>query len=128
MSGIMGMLHKASPVDACSPLVPSLHPARGSLPLFVLIERGVCNFDVKMRNAQEAGFEAAIVYNNQDDHELVTSMPSFPIPLNVIALLNLTWSPDSRKHCEWILIQLHLLLLECPDKVNKLMKTKLLRS
>ncbi len=73
-AGIMGVLHKANPRDACSPLVKDPDSQRSLLPPFVVVARGACNFDVKVRHAQEAGFGAVIVYNNVDDHELVTSM------------------------------------------------------
>ncbi|KAH9547745.1 hypothetical protein CY35_11G051300 [Sphagnum magellanicum] len=71
-AGIMGVLHKANPQDACSPLVKDPDSQRSLLPPFVVVARGACNFDLKVRHAQEAGFGAVIVYNNVDDHELVT--------------------------------------------------------
>lgn len=40
---------------------------------FVLTIRGGCSFEDKVRNAQKAGFEAAIVYDNEDDGVLVAS-------------------------------------------------------
>ena len=69
----MGVLYASSPLDACSPLVNVSGPGQTFMPAFLLVERGICNFEEKVRNAQEAGFEAVIIYNNQDDHELVTS-------------------------------------------------------
>lgn len=70
-----GILHIASPLDACSPLKNHFSKEE-SLPPFVLISRGTCNFDRKVKNAQDAGFQGAIVYNSMDSFdELVTSKP-----------------------------------------------------
>ncbi|RWW16259.1 hypothetical protein GW17_00019867 [Ensete ventricosum] len=37
---------------------------------FVLISRGVCSFEEKVRNAQDGGFEAAIIYDDQEKSSL----------------------------------------------------------
>jgi len=70
----VGALYTANPLDGCSPLV---NISKTREPAFLLIERGLCSFEVKVRHAQDAGFAAVIVYNDQDDHELVTSTSSF---------------------------------------------------
>lgn len=42
---------------------------------FALIERGNCNFDVKVRNAQNHNYSLAIVYNyNSDDISKYTKL------------------------------------------------------
>lgn len=65
----------AEPLDACSPLTNKVVPvANNTRSPFVLIVRGGCSFDEKVRRAQAAGFSAAIVYDNDDD--LVASMSS----------------------------------------------------
>jgi E3 ubiquitin-protein ligase RNF13 len=70
---VTGILHIASPLDACTPLKNRFREEEPLSP-FVLISRGTCNFDRKVKNAQEAGFQAAIVYNSMDSFdELVTS-------------------------------------------------------
>lgn len=46
-------------------------------PPFALIVRGGCTFDEKVRNAQIAGFKAAIVYDNEDSDVLISSNASF---------------------------------------------------
>ncbi len=76
--GVEGVLYTADPLDACSPLT---NQPQGSQPApFALIARGSCNFDVKVKNAQDAGFAAAIVFNTDDGmDELVTSMSSLPV-------------------------------------------------
>lgn len=76
-TGIVGVLHASNPLDACSPLTNVSRQGQTLFSDFLLVERGVCNFEVKVWNAQEAGFEAVIIYNNQNDHELVTSTSAF---------------------------------------------------
>ncbi|KAL8231038.1 hypothetical protein R6Q57_000816 [Mikania cordata] len=68
-SGECGTLFLAEPLDACGPLTNKLNEDNVKQP-FVLIVRGVCSFEDKVRRAQSAGFKAAIVYNN-DDSDLV---------------------------------------------------------
>ncbi|KAH6765171.1 Protease-associated RING/U-box zinc finger family protein [Perilla frutescens var. frutescens] len=66
-SGICGTLYVAEPLDACSSLtneiVPVVNDTKSS---FVLIVRGGCSFDEKVRRAQAAGFQAAIVYDSEN--------------------------------------------------------------
>ncbi|CAH2033640.1 unnamed protein product [Thlaspi arvense] len=61
-----GVLHVAEPLDACQNLKnkPEQRP-NGTSP-FVLIVRGGCSFEHKVRNAQRSGFKAAIVHDNVD--------------------------------------------------------------
>ena len=68
-TGLRGRLRRAIPIDACEPLV---NMATGPEPLFAVVERGNCLFDVKVLNVQEAGYSAAIVFNNEDGR-LITS-------------------------------------------------------
>eukprot|EP00850_Spirogloea_muscicola_P022438 SM000295S11273 [mRNA] locus=s295:118084:125676:+ [translate_table: standard] len=67
--GIKGVLHKVEPLDGCAPLASA--PAGGEH-AFALIERGGCLFDVKVQHAQQAGFFAVIVFNNDLGRELIT--------------------------------------------------------
>eukprot|EP00850_Spirogloea_muscicola_P020282 SM000211S06652 [mRNA] locus=s211:129494:138564:- [translate_table: standard] len=67
--GIKGVLHKVEPLDGCAPLASA--PAGGEH-AFALIERGGCLFDVKVQHAQQAGFSAVIVFNNDLGRELIT--------------------------------------------------------
>ncbi|ERN08217.1 hypothetical protein AMTR_s00018p00203080 [Amborella trichopoda] len=39
---------------------------------FVLIARGTCTFEEKVRNAQDGGFDAAIIYDNRDKRNLIS--------------------------------------------------------
>ncbi|XP_073003149.1 receptor homology region, transmembrane domain- and RING domain-containing protein 1-like isoform X2 [Typha latifolia] len=71
-SGICGVLYIAEPIDACSQLTNKV--VEGSLSPFVLIIRGGCAFDDKVRSAQNAGFGAAIVYDDEDRGVLVSTV------------------------------------------------------
>ncbi|KVH87898.1 Protease-associated domain, PA [Cynara cardunculus var. scolymus] len=71
-SGECGTLFLAEPLDACAPLTNS--SIADSINPFVLMVRGGCGFEDKVRRAQSAGFKAAIVYNS-DDSDLVSKRP-----------------------------------------------------
>ena len=65
-TGIIGWLFAANPSNACVPL--QAYDAQHSvLPALVLISRGDCDFVTKVQIA------AAIIYNDEDDGDLVTS-------------------------------------------------------
>jgi E3 ubiquitin-protein ligase RNF13 len=70
--GMQGTLRQAIPYDGCSELGNPVDPY-SSDPQFTLILRGYCQFDVKVMNAQLAGYSAAIIYDDQDEKELITS-------------------------------------------------------
>ncbi|OAY23729.1 receptor homology region, transmembrane domain- and RING domain-containing protein 2 [Manihot esculenta] len=71
-SGECGALNLAEPLDACSDLRNKVEKASNVSSPYLLIIRGGCSFDDKVRRAQEAGFKAAIVYDNEDDGLLVS--------------------------------------------------------
>ncbi|KAF3336701.1 Receptor homology region, transmembrane domain- and RING domain-containing protein 1 [Carex littledalei] len=71
-SGICGSIQIAEPLDACHKLTNEAQKGHGQALPFVLIIRGNCTFDHKVRNAQNAGYKAAIVYDNEDDGALVS--------------------------------------------------------
>lgn len=79
-SGDCGVLHVAEPLDACSNLTNKVENVSNMSSAFVLIIRGRCSFEDKVRNAQKAGFEAAVVYDNEDDGVLVASNNLSPCP------------------------------------------------
>ncbi|TVU16708.1 hypothetical protein EJB05_40283 [Eragrostis curvula] len=69
-TGISGVVYTAEPLNACTPLTNKA--IEGPPSPFALIIRGGCPFDEKVRNAQDAGFEAAIVYDNENSGVLVS--------------------------------------------------------
>ncbi|KAL3695778.1 hypothetical protein R1sor_009854 [Riccia sorocarpa] len=66
--GVQGTLYVAEPLDACSELSVNV---TGTI-AFALVIRGNCTFEQKIRNCQNAGFSAAIVYNNRETDDLVS--------------------------------------------------------
>lgn len=73
-----GKLYIAEPIDGCSQLRNRVEDVVGncSSPI-ALIVRGGCSFEDKIRRAQNAGFEAAIIYDNEDVGSLVASNSLF---------------------------------------------------
>nr|XP_010910665.1 receptor homology region, transmembrane domain- and RING domain-containing protein 1 isoform X1 [Elaeis guineensis]XP_010910672.1 receptor homology region, transmembrane domain- and RING domain-containing protein 1 isoform X1 [Elaeis guineensis] len=82
-SGECGVLYLAEPQDACTLLTNKVE--EGPNPPFVLIIRGGCTFDDKVRHAQNAGFKAAIVYDNEDSGTLI-SMAGTPGGIHINAV------------------------------------------
>ncbi|KAJ6433606.1 hypothetical protein OIU84_017325 [Salix udensis] len=65
-SGECGVLSLAEPIDACMDLTNKAEKGSNSSSPFVLIIRGGCSFEDKVRRVQKAGFKAAIVYDNEE--------------------------------------------------------------
>ncbi|XP_073141748.1 receptor homology region, transmembrane domain- and RING domain-containing protein 2-like [Henckelia pumila] len=80
-----GVLYAADPLDACSPLankvISKLNDPRSP---FVLIIRGGCSFEDKVRTAQAAGFRAAIVYDNENG--ALIAMAGHSVGINISAV------------------------------------------
>ncbi|KAJ6821650.1 receptor homology region, transmembrane domain- and RING domain-containing protein 1-like isoform X1 [Iris pallida] len=93
-SGEYGILYLAEPLDACTLLQNKV--ATGSDSPFVLIVRGGCTFDEKVRRAQKAGFKAAIVYNNEDSCSLV-AMSGSPGGIHIHAVFVSKFSGETLK-------------------------------
>jgi extracellular elastinolytic metalloproteinase len=58
-TGITGAVVYATPADGCTAITT---PLAGKI---ALVDRGTCNFTIKVMNAQNAGADAVIVANNQ---------------------------------------------------------------
>ncbi|XP_013862158.1 E3 ubiquitin-protein ligase RNF167 [Austrofundulus limnaeus] len=69
--GLMGVLVVSKPLNGCTTMDPppknlSIYNAN-TTKFIVLIKRYECNFDIKVLNAQQAGYSAAIVHNVDSD-------------------------------------------------------------
>lgn len=76
-SGENGVIFLAEPLDACTELTNKAEHLPNASSPFVLIIRGGCSFEDKVRKAQYAGYKAAIVYDNEDGGVLVASNDQF---------------------------------------------------
>jgi len=67
----------AEPLDACTELTNKVEQLPNASSPFALVVRGGCSFEEKVRRAQQAGFKAVIVYDNEDGGVLVASTDGF---------------------------------------------------
>ncbi|VAH25363.1 unnamed protein product [Triticum turgidum subsp. durum] len=81
--GICGSLRAAEPADACAPVRGA--PGGSGGMAFVLIARGNCSFEGKVRAAQRAGFDAALVHDDEDKASLY-SMVGDPEGIHIPAV------------------------------------------
>ncbi|GMP47796.1 hypothetical protein CsSME_00015534 [Camellia sinensis var. sinensis] len=83
-SGECGTLYLAEPLDACSPLRKVDSTIKGTCSPFVLIVRGACSFEDKVRKAQAAGFKAAIIHDNVDGDLVAMAGSSAGIKIHAV--------------------------------------------
>lgn len=83
-SGECGTLYLAEPLDACSPLRKVDLTVKGTCSPFVLIVRGACSFEDKVRKAQAAGFKAAIIHDNVDGDLVAMAGSSAGIKIHAV--------------------------------------------
>ncbi|TYH29194.1 hypothetical protein ES288_A02G204500v1 [Gossypium darwinii] len=84
-TGVCGALEVADPLDACSPLRNGFGSNQSDSIRLALIIRGDCSFEEKIRNAQNKGFSAAIVYDDKYSNNLVYMMVN-PKGIKVLAV------------------------------------------
>ncbi|WP_228455395.1 T9SS-dependent M36 family metallopeptidase [Chryseobacterium sp. Tr-659] len=79
VNGISGNVQLSSVLDGCTAL-----PAASLVEKIGLVERGTCSFAIKVKNLQDAGAKAAIVYNNTANGSTIGNMagtdPAITIP------------------------------------------------
>lgn len=80
--GICGSLRAAEPAEACEPIKDRGARRGAGRKAFVLIARGNCSFEEKVRAAQQAGFDAAVVYDDEEKASLYSSEYHHAILLN----------------------------------------------
>ncbi|WVZ84628.1 hypothetical protein U9M48_031639 [Paspalum notatum var. saurae] len=85
--GICGSLRAADPVAACEPIKDRGGAGRKA---FVLISRGNCSFEDKVRVAQHAGFDAAVVYDDEEKASLYSNAISI-----LVSVFSTLWSLPS---------------------------------
>ncbi|KAM6465591.1 E3 ubiquitin-protein ligase ZNRF4-like [Liasis olivaceus] len=72
LTGLKGYLVEAVPANACHPIRAAPASNRTLSSFIALIRRYDCPFNLKVFHAQEAGYQAAIIYNSYSD--LLVSM------------------------------------------------------
>ncbi|XP_039012369.1 receptor homology region, transmembrane domain- and RING domain-containing protein 1-like isoform X2 [Hibiscus syriacus] len=84
-TSVCGALEVAVPLDACTTLRNEFGSNKSDTVRFALIIRGNCSFEEKIRNAQNGGFSAAIVFDDKYSSNLVYMMVN-PKGINVLAV------------------------------------------
>lgn len=84
---LVGSYKAVRPKDACDNILSGeSQDLSTSVPVFALISRGNCSFDTKVANVEKAGFNAAIIYAQKNDTNLIEMKSSTPaVPVSIPA-------------------------------------------
>lgn len=81
-TGVTGNVQLSSVLDGCTTI-----PAGSLTGKIGLVERGTCNFTVKVKNVQLAGGTAAIIYNNTANGDVIGNMSGTDATVTIPAVL-----------------------------------------
>ena len=81
-TGVTGNVQLSSVLDGCTAI-----PAGSLTGKIGLVERGTCNFTVKVKNAQDAGAAAVIIYNNTANGNTVGNMSGTDATITIPSVL-----------------------------------------
>lgn len=81
-TGVTGNVQLSSVLDGCTTI-----PAGSLTGKIGLVERGTCNFTVKVKNVQLAGGTAAIIYNNTTNGDVIGNMSGTDATVTIPAVL-----------------------------------------
>ena len=81
-TGVTGNVQLSSVLDGCTAI-----PAGSLTGKIGLVERGTCNFTVKVKNAQDAGATAVIIYNNTANGDTVGNMSGTDATITIPSVL-----------------------------------------
>ncbi len=81
-TGVTGNVQLSSVLDGCTAI-----PAGSLTGKIGLVERGTCNFTVKVKNAQNAGATAVIIYNNTTNGDTVGNMSGTDATITIPSVL-----------------------------------------
>jgi len=81
-TGVTGNVQLSSVLDGCTTI-----PAGSLTNKIGIVERGTCNFTVKVKNAQLAGATAVIIYNNATNGDTVGNMSGTDATITIPAVL-----------------------------------------
>lgn len=81
-TGVTGNVQLSSVLDGCTAI-----PAGSLTGKIGLVERGTCNFTVKVKNAQNAGANAVIIYNNTLNGDTIGGMSGTDTTITIPSVL-----------------------------------------
>ncbi|WP_155845755.1 T9SS-dependent M36 family metallopeptidase [Chryseobacterium gregarium] len=81
-TGVTGNVQLSSVLDGCTAI-----PAGSLTGKIGLVERGICSFTVKVKNAQDAGANAVIIYNNTANGNTIGGMSGVDATITIPSVL-----------------------------------------